>query len=62
MLDVYQTKRNLQKEHGDSLSKLTEEKKNMICLADKGWENCFLNYEDYNAITIKLQQFEKTDV
>jgi len=58
---IYRTKNNLPKEQKDSsskLNKLTEERKIVICRADK--DEIIFNCEDYNAIMIKeLQQYEK---
>ena len=66
VLKVYRTKNNLSKEQRKSfskLAKLTEERKIVICRADKDGKIVILNYDDYDAImTRELQQFEKLDV
>ena len=58
--------RNLSKEQRKSFSKLvklTEERKIVICRADKEGKIVILNYDDYDAIMAReLQQFEKLDV
>ena len=46
----------------NKLTKLTEERKIVICRADKDGKIVILNYEDYDAIMIReLQQFENLD-
>ena len=66
VLKAYQTKNNLSKEQRKSfskLAKLTEERKIVICRADKDGKIAILNYDEYDAImTRELQQFEKLDV
>ena len=66
VLKAYRTKNNLRKEQRKSfskLAKLTEERKIVICRADKDGKIIILNYDDYDAImTRELQQFEKLDV
>ena len=66
VLKAYRTKNNLSKEQRKSfskLAKLTEERKIVICRADKDGKIVILNYDDYDAIMIReLQQFEKLDV
>ena len=45
------------------MAKLTEERKIVICQADKDRKSVILNYDDYDAImTRELQQFEKLDM
>jgi len=65
VLKAYRTKNNLSKEQRKSfskLAKLTEERKIVICRADKDGK-IVINYDDYDAImTRDLQQFEKLDV
>ena len=56
VMDAYRTKNNLPKEQREILSKLTEERKMVICRPDKGGEIAILNYEDYNVIMIKETQ------
>jgi len=66
VLEAYRTNNNLSHEERKILSKLaklTEERKIVICRADKDGKIVILNYEDYDAIMIReLQQFEKLDV
>jgi len=67
VLKAYRTKNNLSKDQRKSFSKLakltTEERKIVICRADKDGKIVILNYDDYDAImTRELQQFEKLDV
>jgi len=66
VLQAYRTKNNLSKKQRKSfskLAKLTEERKIMICRADKDGKIVILNYDDYDAImTRELQQLEKLDV
>jgi len=61
VLKAYRTKNNLSKEQRKSfskLAKLTEERKIVICRADKDGKIIILKYDDYDA---ELQQFEKLD-
>ena len=66
VLKAYRTKNNLSKEQRKSfskLAKLTEERKIVMCRADKDGKIVILNYHDYDTIiTRELQQFEKLDV
>jgi len=66
VLKAYRTKNNLSKEQRKNftkLAKLTEERKIVICRADKDGKIVIFNYDDYDAIiTRELQQFEKLDV
>jgi len=66
VLDAYRTNNNPLKEQKKSLcklAKLTEERKIVICRADKDGKIITLNYEDYDAIVTKeLQQFGKMHV
>jgi len=66
VLEAYRTNNNLSHEERKSLSKLaklTEERKIVICRADKDGKIVILNYEDHDAIMIReLQQFENLDV
>ena len=53
VLDAYRKNKNLSKEQRKSLcklAKLTEERKIVICRADKAGKILILNYEDYDAI------------
>ena len=52
VLKAYRTKNNLLKEQKKSfskLAKLTEERKIVICRADKDGKIVILNYDDYDA-------------
>jgi len=52
-----------QRKRFSKLAKLTEERKTVICRADKDGKIAILIYDDYDAIvTRELQQFEKLDV
>ena len=66
LLEAYRTNNNSSHDERKSLSKLaklTEERKIVICRADKDGKIVILNYDDYDAImTRELQQFEKLDV
>jgi len=66
VLKAYLMRNNLSKEQRKSFSELakpTEERKIVICRADKDDKIVILNYDDYDAImTRELQQFEKLDV
>jgi len=66
VLEASRTNNNLSHEERKSLrklAKLTEERKIVICQADKDGKIAMLNYEDYDTIMAKeLQQFEKLDV
>ena len=66
VLEAYRTNNNLSHKERKSLSKLaklTEERKIVICRADKDGKIVILNYEDYDAVMIReQQQFEKLDV
>ena len=66
MLEAYRTNNSLSHEERKNLSKLaklTEERKIVICRADKDGKIVILNYVDHDAIMAKeLQKFEKLDV
>ena len=66
VLEAYRTNNSLSHEERKNLSKLaklTEERKIVICRADKDGKIVILNYVDHDAIMAKeLQKFEKLDV